>query len=118
MLKNLKAEPLEFFTSIRFSKYQKIEGDSADIKNFSAKSLTQPEKGESHGAETSEKGTLPLCHGFVFHVGDIKSVQNQQLYTCGKENILYKKWTIQSETDKKTYHCKSRAFFLKGKCAD
>ena len=81
------------------------------------KSFTKPKNGDkSHVAEKLKDTTLLLWKGFVFHVRGSGCVQNQVLRAYGKSaqchNASAQKWTIQSETNKKTSHRNSLFFSL------
>ena len=126
MPKNEKGDPLGFINTFSVAKYQKIRrGDSFEkMKNFEKKIRTVPKK--------IERGDPLESSGFV---GYVKKVKNERGTLCSKfalvelglsELISFcKKWYIRDELcgltkkkRKKTSHCNSRAFFLKGKCAD
>ena len=112
-----------FINILSVANYQKIrKGDSFEKLKIFEKKFAQCRK-------KIEKGDPLESSGFV---GYVKKVKNERGTFCSKfalvelglsELISFcKKWYIRDElcglTKKKTSHCNSRAFFLKGKCAD
>ena len=121
-----RGDPLGFINILSVAKYQKIRRRDAfeKLKIFEKKIRTVPKK--------IERGDPLESSGFV---GYVKKVKNERGTLCSKfalvelglsELISFcKKWYIRDELcgltkkkEKKTSHCNSRAFFLKGKCAD
>ena len=121
-----RGDPLGFINILSVAKYQKIRrGDSFEKLKIFEKKFAQCRK-------KIERGDALESSGFV---GYVKKVKNEKGTLCSKfalvelglsELISFcKKWYIRDELcgltkkkRKKTSHCNSRAFFLKGKCAD
>ena len=121
-----RGDPLGFINILSVAKYRKIrKGDSFETLKIFEKKLAQCRK------KIEIENPLESS-GFV---GYVKKVKNERGTLCSKfalvklglsEIISFcKKWYIRDElcgltkkNEKKTSHCNSRAFFLKGKCAD
>ena len=121
-----RGDPLVFSNILSVAKYQKTRrGDSFETLKIFEKKFAQCRK-------KIERGDPLESSGFV---GYVKKVETKGGTLCSKfalvelglsELISFcKKWYIRDELcgltkkkQKKTSHCNSRAFFLKGKCAD
>ena len=122
--KNEKGDPLGFINIFSVAKYQKIRrGDSFEkLKIFEKKIRTVPKK--------IERGDPLESSGFVGYVKKVKKRKEGPFaVSLHWWNLAWVNLSVSVKSGtyamssvvwrkKKTSHCNSRAFFLKGKCAD